>query len=269
MGILDDLAMGFGLKERDRDYYERTAATIGKNEGSAASDKYKKYVGMTGGPNGGISTSYTSAYANAPNYFKAIGPSLSDFRPVTTTGAGSDPYDSAGNLRAGYKPGSAAQRYKDVGRPQPGTLPHMLTRSPGILGLLANLLGGYNPIAPQTELPSTYRPQRSAPAAPTTPVAAGAQAAPVQTSPLSTYSGLPAGMEAQYSASPAPLLAAPDMQLEAFTGNPSDPRYMPGGEFDQFMEHTGSLPTFAPYRNDRKKMIEIFEQYLKTQGGGS
>ena len=57
--------------------------------------------------------------------------------------------------------------------------------------------------------------------------------------------------------------------LKSFTGQPSDPRYMPGGEFDAFMEDVGSLPTFAPYRNDRKKMMEIFEQYLKTQGGGS
>ena len=189
MGILDDLAMGFGFKEKDRDYYERTAATIAKNQGSDASDSYKKYVGMTGGsvsktnPLGIMSG---SSYANAPNYFQKIGPSLSDFRPVPTTGANSDPYDSSGNLQPDYKPGTAAQRYRDVGRPQPGTLPHMLTRSPGILGLLANILGGYKPIAPQTELPSTYRPQRVAPATPTAP-ALGAQTPPVQTSPMIGY----------------------------------------------------------------------------------
>ena len=64
-------------------------------------------------------------------------------------------------------------------------------------------------------------------------------------------------------------IPAPDIQLEAFTGQPSNPLYMPGGEFDAFMKHTGSLPVFAPYHNDRKKMMEIFEQYLKTQGAGN
>lgn len=64
---------------------------------------------------------------------------------------------------------------------------------------------------------------------------------PVETSILPTYSGLPAGMEAQYSTSPAPLLATPDigpsfpkntfgevvldpsedLELEAFTGQPT------------------------------------------------
>ena len=44
---------------------------------------------------------------------------------------------------------------------------------------------------------------------------------PVEASILPAYSGLPAGMEAQYSSSPAPLLADTDMQLEAFTGQPT------------------------------------------------
>ena len=273
MGILDDLAMGFGLKEKDRDYYDRTAATISRNQGSDAGDKYMSGLG--------------DKYKSAPNYFEAIGPSLSDFRRVPTT-ASNDPYDSSGNLRADYKPGSAAQRYRDVGRPQPGTLPHMLTRSPGILGLLANLFGGYKPIAPQTELPSTYKPMSAAQRAqgiaeinerrrrdglPPLPVPAaqaampGAQTATVQTSPLPTYSELPAGMEAQYSASPAPLLAAPDMQLEAFTGQPSDPMYMPGGEFDAFMEMTIGFPQFDEIRGDRDLMMEVFDKYKAMHKG--
>ena len=36
---------------------------------------------------------------------------------------------------------------------------------------------------------------------------------PVEMSLLSEYSGIPAGMEAQYSTSPDPLLAGQDMQL--------------------------------------------------------
>lgn len=39
-GILNDLAMGFGLKERDQDYYERTAATIAGNQGQSAGNQY-------------------------------------------------------------------------------------------------------------------------------------------------------------------------------------------------------------------------------------
>jgi hypothetical protein len=41
MGLLDDLQMGFGLKERDDDYYERTAATIGREQGSGAEERYR------------------------------------------------------------------------------------------------------------------------------------------------------------------------------------------------------------------------------------
>jgi hypothetical protein len=197
MGILDDLAMGFGLKEKDRDYYDRTAATISKNQGSDAGAKYMSGLG--------------DKYKAAPNYSTAIGPSLADFRQIPNTGAGANPYDASGNLRSDYKPGSAAQRYRDVGRPQPGTLPHMLTRSPGILGLLANIFGGYKPIQPQGELRSSYKPM-GAKAAPM-----GFTPEPVETSVLSDYSGIPAGMEAQYSTSPAPLLAGQDMQLEVFS----------------------------------------------------
>lgn len=42
MGLLDDLQMGFGLKERDDDYYERTAATIGRERGSGAEESYRE-----------------------------------------------------------------------------------------------------------------------------------------------------------------------------------------------------------------------------------
>jgi hypothetical protein len=155
--------------------------------------------------------------------------------------------------------------------------------------------GAYDPSKVNAMIAASQTPQSANPgsmsrAQASSPLAALANVQKVAATPMpSTYSGLPAGMEAQYSASPTPLLAAPDigpafpastfgevvldpdadLELEAFTGQPSDPRYMPGGEFDAFMEHTGSLPAFAPYHNDRKKMMEIFEQYLKTQGGGN
>ena len=248
MGILDDLAMGFGLKERDRDYYDRTAATISRNQGSDAGDRYMSGLG--------------DKYKAAPNYSTAIGPSLADFRQIPNTGAGANPYDASGNLRSDYKPGSAAQRYRDVGRPQPGTLPHMLTRSPGILGLLANIFGGYKPIQPQGELRSSYKPMNAtaAPAPPSRPQMRS-QVLPPQ------VSGIPADMEAQYSTSPAPLLATPDVQLEAFTGQPSDPMYMPGGDFDAFVESTMAFPDFDGIRDDRDLMMDVFEKYRAMHRG--
>ena len=88
---------------------------------------------------------------------------------------------------------------------------------------------------------------------------------------MSTYSGLPAGMEAQYSASPAPLLAAPDLELEAFTGQPSDqtsgPMYMSGGDFESFLEMTKSFPDFDEIRGDRDLMMQVFEKYKAMHRG--
>ena len=252
MGILDDLAMGFGLKERDRDYYDRTAATISRNQGSDAGDKYMSGLG--------------DKYKAAPNYSTAIGPSLADFRQVPNTGAGANPYDVSGNLRSDYKPGSAAQRYRDVGRPQPGTLPHMLTRSPGILGLLANLFGGYKPIQPQGELRSSYKPM-------------SAKAAPMgfTPEPVAAYSGIPADMEAQYSTSPAPLLATPDIgpsfpkntfgEVVLDSGQPSDPMYMQGGDFDAFVKSTMAFPDFDGIRDNRDLMMDVFEKYRAMHRG--
>jgi hypothetical protein len=135
---------------------------------------------------------------------------------------------------------------------------HKLTNTPTLMGILARIIGGYDAPPPQGELRSSYRPQRQQtpiiePVAPiTTPTAGG---------------GVPMGMEAAYSTSPS--LPEPDMQLEVFTGNPSDPRYMPGGEFDAFMEQVGSLPAFDNYRDDPVRMRAIFKEYLKTQGGSN
>ena len=47
MGILDDLAMGFGFKEKDRDYYDRTEPTMRRTQGDARADQYNKYLGRT------------------------------------------------------------------------------------------------------------------------------------------------------------------------------------------------------------------------------
>lgn len=42
MGILDDLSMGLGLKDRDEDYYERTAKTLGRTQGAGREAAYRQ-----------------------------------------------------------------------------------------------------------------------------------------------------------------------------------------------------------------------------------
>ena len=231
MGILDDLAMGFGFKEKDRDYYDRTAATISRDQGSDAGDRYR--------------SSISERYAAAPNYGTAIGPSVSDFRQVANPGR--DPYTSGGRLRSDFQPGSLAQTYRDANLPQPGTFMHKLTNMPTLMGILARIIGGYDAPPPQGELRSTYKPQRQQ--APIIEPVAPITTAPARTE-MSSFDFAPENDNAQF----------------VQTG---DPRYMPGGEFDAFMEQVGSLPAFDKYRNDPQRMRAIFEEYLKTQGGSN
>jgi len=231
MGILDDLAMGFGFKEKDRDYYDRTAATISRDQGSDAGDRYR--------------SSISERYAAAPNYGTAIGPSVSDFRQVANPGR--DPYTSGGRLRSDFQPGSLAQTYRDANLPQPGTFMHKLTNMPTPMGVLARIISGYDAPPPQGELRSTYKPQRQQ--APIIEPVAPITTAPARTE-MSSFDFAPENDSAQF----------------VQTG---DPRYMPGGEFDAFMEQVGSLPAFDKYRDDPVRMRAIFEEYLKTQRGSN
>jgi len=50
MGFFDDLQMGLGLKEKTDDYKKRTANTIARTRGSAAADRYRSDVGISGSP---------------------------------------------------------------------------------------------------------------------------------------------------------------------------------------------------------------------------
>lgn len=53
MGLLSDIAndlqMGFGLKDRNRDYYESTAKSITNQRGEAAGRRYRDRVGLDDG----------------------------------------------------------------------------------------------------------------------------------------------------------------------------------------------------------------------------
>ena len=50
MGLLDDLKMGLGLKERDDDYYERTARTLGRTQGADREATYRQSRAFKGKP---------------------------------------------------------------------------------------------------------------------------------------------------------------------------------------------------------------------------
>ena len=50
MGILDDLSMGLGLKDRDDDYYERTAQTLGRTQGAGREATYRQSRAFKGKP---------------------------------------------------------------------------------------------------------------------------------------------------------------------------------------------------------------------------
>ena len=109
MGILDDLKMGLGIEEKTRDYYDRTAKTIERNDGSDAADKYRDYIGFT--PGG----THTGSYGSAPHYSDtSTGPQVSDFRQ-------------------GPRPDNI---------PTPGTFSHSMGQMPGMIGLLARLFNG-------------------------------------------------------------------------------------------------------------------------------
>ena len=64
MGILDDLKMGLGIKEKTRDYYDRTAKTLERNDGADRARQYREYAGI--GPGGSAITD--TRYGNAPHY---------------------------------------------------------------------------------------------------------------------------------------------------------------------------------------------------------
>ena len=172
MGILDDLKMGFGFKEKDRDYYDRTAATVERNSGKSAGDKYKKYVGFSPG-------GHTGKYADAPNYSSPIGPNVSDFRQ-------------------GSRPSNA---------PTPGTFSHSMGKMPGMMGLLARFLNGSGNNLPEQPLMSNaqrqVRPQRRG--APQGAAQYGYTAPAITSSPLTDMSNqMSAGPNMMTDAGPRP-----------------------------------------------------------------
>lgn len=83
MGLLSDLQMGLGLKDRDRKYYEQTAKSIEKQRGEAAAQKYRDRTGLTSGAKvgsknmpfrGGLMSGSFGQYRDVNDMFDGGGP---------------------------------------------------------------------------------------------------------------------------------------------------------------------------------------------------
>lgn len=111
MGFFDDLAMGLGLKEKDQDYYDRTAATIERNQGSGAAASYKKSIAddyAAAAPGG--SSKKTTPSAAPPGYADAYKQAYTSMAQAGIKNIGGSPSTSyadavkSGTVGAGYDP---------------------------------------------------------------------------------------------------------------------------------------------------------------------
>jgi len=101
MGLLDDLSMGLGLKERDDDYYERTAQTLGRTQGAGREATYRQSRAFKGKPKragllsfmGGGSDSGSSSQSDGDRPFLARLLGYRDYEDMFDRGG---PYASGG-----------------------------------------------------------------------------------------------------------------------------------------------------------------------------
>jgi hypothetical protein len=80
MSFKDDIAMGLGLKERDQDYHDRTAANISRQRGKDAGQRYLQQVAAKGTPAQGGLLSFIAGkkgYRDAKDMFDGGGPQAS------------------------------------------------------------------------------------------------------------------------------------------------------------------------------------------------
>lgn len=100
-GLLNDLAMGLGLKERDASYYNRTAQTIGRTQGADAQQRYMRSSGY-GKPQAGL-FSFLSGGNNQGGGMGNRVANVFGYRDMTDMGDGGGRYASGGYYRgSGY-----------------------------------------------------------------------------------------------------------------------------------------------------------------------
>jgi len=111
MGILDDLKMGLGLKEKDQDYYDRTAATIERNQGSGAADSYRERTSAAraSAPGGSSSTTSSAIPAGYADAYKQAATTMGQAGIKNVGGSPSTSYADAvkaGAVGAGFDSGT-------------------------------------------------------------------------------------------------------------------------------------------------------------------
>ena len=139
-GILNDLAMGFGLKERDQDYYERTARTIGRNEGSGqAAGRYYDRMAAQGFPAYGGPLAFIGSGAGPRDFFDGGGLGRSGDRFVggpmsmLANALGIKPMGYYDRARIGQRGGAGA-----LAALQAGTVPTNMMAPPAPLATTGN-----------------------------------------------------------------------------------------------------------------------------------
>jgi hypothetical protein len=103
-GLLNDLAMGLGLKDRDASYYNRTAKTIGRTQGADAQQRYMRSSGY-GRPQAGL-FSFLGGGNNqgSNNQGGGLGNKFANvfgYRDMTDMGDGGGRYASGGYHQGG------------------------------------------------------------------------------------------------------------------------------------------------------------------------
>jgi len=100
MGILDDLSMGLGLKDRDDDYYERTAQTIGRTQGADREATYRQSRAFRGKPKrAGLLSGFGGGSDGSPSdreQSRGLLPTLLGYRDMQDMFDRGGPYASGG-----------------------------------------------------------------------------------------------------------------------------------------------------------------------------
>lgn len=264
MGILDDLAMGFGLKERDADYYDRTEQTLRRTQGDARGDIYARQT-----------ASVRADLAN-PAAFGRTGRDRSTFR-----GAGSN-FTSTGG-----RPQSDPSMRGIFGAPTAmfGGNPSIRDFVP-FLGLINQLTmrprdtgagytmntqrgtGGYDPSRVNAMLAASQTPQSANPASLSRAQASnlkaprrrvGVQTPQVETSPLIGY-GFEEDKFGFNPQTPRATLNDLDITLNPGYSQVADGQYVPS--YNPFEATTAAQAQLDPVTTD----LEL-SQWLQTEQG--
>ena len=101
MGILDDLSMGLGLKDRDEDYYERTAKTLGRTQGAGREAQYRQSNVFQNQPQRGGLFAFMGGGNKQGGGFGNRVANVFGYRDMTDMGDGGGRYASGGMYRGG------------------------------------------------------------------------------------------------------------------------------------------------------------------------